>query len=226
MKKILCALFLDFCIIVLNIVELIYSGFFRDIYSTVKIAKIFIPFFWISFFLSIGIFFTLLCIATQIKQQRIRYGVKVIMVLFIFSIVIINAVVGIKYYSIVRNYPLDEQKKEDYISSEYFRGITLDELRKDIDSDDEIMIYIGREDCKECQKFEKKFEKILKQVYTEMPTYYTSKDREGDRREEMYNLLEKYRINSVPCVIVVKESKIVKIWKNPENELCEIKKYL
>lgn len=226
MKKIISILLIDFCIIVLNIIELIHGGFFRDVYPTVEIEEIIIGFFWISLFLSVSMFLFLLLISVRQKQQQVKRSSKIIIGLVFFSLVIANIAFGLNYYTTIKNYPLDEMENQDYISSEYFRGISLDELQKDISSDNEILIYIGREDCRECKIFESKFENILKQFYTEIPTYYTSKDFEGDRREEMYELLENYNIDNVPCVILVEQSKILKVWKNPENELEEIKKYL
>ncbi|MCD7826830.1 MAG: thioredoxin family protein [Clostridiaceae bacterium] len=189
-----------------------------------EIKEIEIGFFWVSLLLSVIMFMVSLLILVQ-QRQVARIG-KIVIGLILFSMVIANIAFGLNYYADVRNYPLDEMENQDYISSDYFRGISLDELQKDINSDNELLIYIGREDCKECKVFESKFEDILEQFYTEIPAYYTSKDREGDRREEMYELLENYDIDNVPCVIFVKQSQILKIWKNPENELEEIRKYL
>lgn len=59
-----------------------------------------------------------------------------------------------------------------------------------------------------------------------MPTYYTTKDRDGVRSKEMYELLEKYEIESVPCIIMVKDSVILKMWTNPIEQLTDIENYL
>lgn len=226
MKKIICVLLVDFCIIILNIIELVHGGFFRDIYPAVEIKEMIIYFFWISLFLSVSMFFALLFISLKPKKQRVRRTGKFIIVFIIFFMIIGNSIFGLEYYTMIKKYPVNQTENPDYISSEYFRGISLDELQTDINSDDETLIYIGREDCKECKIFESKFEEILKQYYTEMPTYYTSEDREGERREEMYELLDNYNIENVPCIILAKQSKILKVWANPENKLDEIEKYL
>lgn len=59
-----------------------------------------------------------------------------------------------------------------------------------------------------------------------MPTYYTTKDREGARSKEMYDLLDKYGIESVPCIIMVKDSIILKMWTNPIEPLDDIENFL
>lgn len=59
----------------------------------------------------------------------------------------------------------------------------------------------------------------MKEHYIEMPTYYTTKDRDGARSKEMYDLLDKYGIESVPCIIMIKDSIILKMWTNPIEQL-------
>lgn len=163
MKKTICVLLVDFCIIILNIIELIHGGFFRDIYPTVEIEEIILYFLWVSLLLSVSMFFVLLFISIKPKKQRAKRTSKFIIGFIILSMIISNIIFGLKYYAIIKDYPVDKIDNLDYISSEYFRGISLDELQKDISSDNEILIYIGREDCRECKTFESKFENILKQ---------------------------------------------------------------
>jgi len=141
-------------------------------------------------------------------------------------LIVANLFFGSSYYAVVRAYSFGEMEEQDYILSEYFRGISLDELQKDISSDSEILIYIGREDCKQCKEFEDKFEDILREYYTEIPAYYTTQDREGSRRDEMYKLLDNYNISSIPAVVLVQNSRALKIWNYPADKLDEIKNYL
>lgn len=226
MKKVIYVLASDFLIILLNIVELVHGGCFRDAYADVELSKVITGFFWVSLFLSVGIFLTLLWSGVKIKQQKFRRAAKIVTGLCIVSMLITNSIVGVKYYLTVKNHPLNEAEKQDYISSEYFRGISLDELKKDINSDDEVMIYIGKETGGECKKFERKFEKILKRFSTEMPAYYMSKENKGESKEKIQEYLQNYNIEDAPCVIVAKKSQVLKMWKNPESKLDEIEKYL
>ncbi len=226
MKKVIYVLAADFLIILLNIVELVHGGFFRDAYADVELSKAITGFFWVSLFLSVGIFFVLLWSVAKTKQQKFRRAAKIVTGLFIVSMLTANGIAGVKYYLTVKNHQLNKAEKQDYISSEYFRGISLDELKKDINSDDEVMIYIGRETGRESKDFEKKFEKTLKRFSTEMSAYYTSKESDGESKEKIQDYLQSYNIEDVPCVIVAKKSQVIKMWKNPENKLDEIEKCL
>ena len=42
----------------------------------------------------------------------------------------------------------------------------------------------------------------------------------------MYDLLDKYGIESVPCIIMVKDSIILKMWTNPIEQLDDIENFL
>lgn len=50
--------------------------------------------------------------------------------LLIAVLVCLNIFVGVKYYSIVKDYSLKNVEETDYIASKYLRGISLDELKK------------------------------------------------------------------------------------------------
>ena len=114
----------------------------------------------------------------------------------------------------------------NYIASEHYYGISLAELKTDITSNEQIVIYIGRADCTDCFNFEKKLEQTLKECQVELPTYYTSKDRDGENSREMYQLLERFGITSVPAIIVTQNSKLEKRWLDPEKYLDEIQTYI
>ncbi len=225
MKKII-AIMIDIVIICLNIFELVHAGFFRDVHPDININKVELYFFWISLFLSVVLLVVMLYFITKQNVNKNRSIADKCIILLIAVLFCSNIFVGVKYYSIVKDYSLKNVEETDYIASEYLRGISLDELKKNINADTEILIYIGREDCKECREFEEKFEKLLKEYYIEMPTYYTTKDRDGARSKEMYDLLDKYEIESVPCIIMVKDSMILKLWENPIEQLDDIENYL
>lgn len=225
MKKII-AIMINIVIICLNIFELVHAGFFRDVHPDININEVELYFFWISLFLSVVLLVTMLYFITKQNMNKNRSIVDKCIILLIAVVFCSNIFVGVKYYSIVKDCSLKKVEETDYIASEYLRGISLDELKKNISADTEVLIYIGREDCKECREFEEKFEKLLKEYYIEMPTYYTTKDRDGARSKEMYDLLDKYEIESVPCIIMVKDSMILKIWANPIEQLDDIENYL
>ena len=225
MKKII-AIIISIVIICLNVFELIHAGFFRDAHPNINIAEVELYFFWGSLFLSIAFLVTILYFITKQNVKKNRQIADKCIMLLIAVLVCLNIFVGVKYYSIVKDYSLKNAEETDYIASEYLRGISLDELKKNMNAEMEVLIYIGREDCKECIEFEEKFEKLLKEHYIEMPTYYTTKDRDGARSKEMYDLLDKYGIESVPCIIMVKDSIILKMWTNPIEQLDDIENFL
>ncbi|MDO4383051.1 MAG: thioredoxin family protein [Eubacteriales bacterium] len=98
--------------------------------------------------------------------------------------------------------------QEDYISSEYIRGITLAEVQKSIQSDEENVIYIGRDDCESCAQFEKEYEKILRKYSVEGNGYYTNMDRDNANTKAMNQFLKNYKITKVPTLVVVRKGKI------------------
>jgi thiol-disulfide isomerase/thioredoxin len=225
MKKII-AIMINVILICLNVFELVHAGFFKDVHPDININEVNLYFFWISLFLSVILLVTMLYFITKQNVSKKRLIANKCIMLLIAVLFCSNIFVGVKYYSIVKDYSLKKVEETDYIASEYFRGISLDELKKNINADTEVLIYIGREDCKDCREFEEKFEKLLEKYYVEMPTYYTTKDRDGDRSKEMYDLLDKYAIESVPCVIMVKDSMLLKLWDNPIEQLDDIENYL
>ena len=171
-KKILYSiLIIDFIIMILNIVELIHEGFFRDIYSTVKIRDDVTCFFWISLLLTIFVFVITLVFLFKMDRHQIRPVRKAIGILSFLLLIIANIYYGISYHTIVKPYRFDEITNQDYIASEYFRGISFDELQQDINSDSKIMIYIGREACSQCKEFEEVFELILMEKLDEIKNY-------------------------------------------------------
>ena len=139
---------------------------------------------------------------------------------------ITNIYFGYQYYNVTKKYDLQQKNDVDYIPSPFFRGISFDELQADIHSDEEIMIYVGREDCGKCKEFEEEFEKILEQYDTEIPAYYTTQDRFQERRKEMYQYLDRYHIEKVPVIILTQDSEILRMWYDPVNSIPEIIQYL
>ncbi|MDR0519947.1 MAG: thioredoxin family protein [Clostridiales Family XIII bacterium] len=93
-------------------------------------------------------------------------------------------------------------------------------------ADDEIPVYIGRADCPRCTSFENEMTPFLEQNTFALTTYYTDSDRDGPRSKEMYDLLAKHGIDSVPSFIVIKNSKVIKSWQSPTDETESIKDYL
>lgn len=111
----------------------------------------------------------------------------------------------------------------DYIDSEWIRGITLEEVKASISSEEENILYFGRNDCNDCVEFEKQFETILEEYQVENNGYYTNLDRDGDNAAEMYKLLADYDITEVPALIVVKDNQLIQ--KLDVNDIEQIESY-
>ena len=135
-----------------NIVLLVHYGFFGDVYPNVKVDKDIIYFTWISLVLTaLGLGVVLRNVITQPKVKKKK---KMLIIFVLFCLFGTNLYYGSRYYHIVNNKYINTEKR-DYIASEYYYGISLAELKTDIKSNEQIVIYIGRADCTDCFNFEK-----------------------------------------------------------------------
>lgn len=124
------AIIISIVIICLNIFELIHAGFFRDVHPNININEVELYFFWGSLFLSIAFLVTILYFITKQNVKKNRQIADKCIMLLIAVLVCLNIFVGVKYYSIVKDYSLKNVEETDYIASKYLRGISLDELKK------------------------------------------------------------------------------------------------
>ena len=121
---------------------LVHYGFFGDVYPNVKVDKDIIYFTWISLVLTaLGLGVVLRNVITQPKVKK-----KMLIRFVLFCLFGTNLYYGSRYYHIVNKKYINTEKR-DYIASEYYYGISLAELKTDIKSNEQIMIYIGRADC-------------------------------------------------------------------------------
>lgn len=88
-----------------------------------------------------------------------------------------------------------------YAITDNIEGISLDYFERILESDDGYIVYVGRKDCEDCIEFERKVDTILASEGVTIYGYYTSRDRDGKRSEEMYKVLESVKINSVPTLL-------------------------
>lgn len=114
-------------------------------------------------------------------------------------------------------------ESEDYIKTEWLNGITLDELELEASNGEENVIYVGRSDCNECKRFEKKLIYVLEEYEVVISAYYTDLDRNGSESKKMYQMLNTYGINEVPAVIIVKDKKLLHLYTKSDIE--KIHKY-
>lgn len=149
---------------------------------------------------------------------------EILVVLCLVCLVGFNLYQGSRYYRIVNNKHINTEK-QGYISLEYYSGISFAELKTDINADEKLIIYIG-EKSPQCSAFEKDLENTLRECAVGLPIYYISRDQDGKNSEEMKQLLDKYKITSVPAIIVPQKSKQIKSWLDADKHLEEIQSYI
>ena len=72
---------------------------------------------------------------------------------------------------------------------------------------DTFYIYVGRDDCPDCEEFSPKLQSIIKEEELSVLYYSTSQDREK-HPDEMYALLDEAKVTEVPVVLEVVNGKI------------------
>lgn len=86
------------------------------------------------------------------------------------------------------------------------------------------ILYIKREDCGFCTKFEPVLLDYLKEHELSVYCYNTSGNREK-RSKKMYQILEQYNIEGVPTLIICKNGEPIKNFYGP-NMLDEMEKFI
>lgn len=217
---------LSFLLLCLSAGLLIYSGLLRDANMEINMPAWMDLGIWallvIDFILFVG---SVIYLTAKIASKReYRRFSRIILVSFLICLVG-NGIFSCSYYSFASEYKVSGSA--DYIDNEWLEGICLEDLKELMaDARDDVIIYIGREDCRDCKKFEEEFLRILEKHSVITPTYFTDQDREGENREELDKLLELYGIESVPCVFFISGGKIVHRWDNPIDSISEIESYL
>lgn len=80
------------------------------------------------------------------EKGNCKTAILIMLILIVMDFAV-NAYNSKSYYDIVHGKSLNEEK-QDYVKSEWFRGISLDELIADANSDESVLVYIGSDDCK------------------------------------------------------------------------------
>lgn len=91
-----------------------------------------------------------------------------------------------------------------------FTQITLEEFDDCIHGkteNDTVFIYVGRDDCPDCEKFSPKLQNIIKEEGLSVLYYSTSKDRK-ERPDEMYGILDEAKVTEVPVMLEIINGKI------------------
>ncbi len=123
---------------------------------------------------------------------------------------VIACIAGIFFY---------RQKNTDTDRNPYgFTQITLDEFDDCIHGKGQkntFFIYVGRDDCPDCEAFSPKLQTIIKKEKISVLYYSTSQDREKNP-DEMYALLDEAKVTEVPVVLEIVNKKIAASYTGEE----------
>lgn len=216
----------SFFLLCLSAGLLIYSGLLRDANMDIDMPSWMDLGIWallvINFILFVG---SVVYLAAKISSKREYRRFSGIIFVSVLICLVGNGIFSCSYYSFASEYKIS--RGADYIDNEWLEGICLQDMKELMaDARDDVIVYIGREDCRDCKKFEEEFLKILEKHSVITPTYFTDQDREGENREELDKFLALYGIESVPCVFFVSGGKVVQKWDNPIDSISEIESYL
>ncbi len=81
----------------------------------------------------------------------------------------------------------------------------MDKLKEVIDTDDDVMIYIGRDNCPSCKEFYPYLEELAYDADFFVLYYNTAPDR-IERKQKMLRTLEEINVFTVPSVVVRSEN--------------------
>lgn len=190
-------------------------GYIRDVEGITGKTYVEVIFWWTTCIsVIVAIILSIKTIIADISIRKLKVVKGILVVSFIFVIFLTGWLVGIVEYNSVY---------KDYISTEWIRGVTFDELKQIANNNDENVIYIGRNDCKECKIFEEDISIILEKNEVEITGYYTNLDRDGEKSREMYQWLDRNEIDSVPMVIVTTNGNLKRTFCS--NDLKAIERY-
>lgn len=219
MKKYLLGIFMMIPVAISAII-LFRTGYILDSNPSIHESDIATAISWLS--LTFG---TVAVVVGLIELQKSNDNSKLTISLLIAAVAICSVNTAI-HCNEFRGYTIESAVQADYIDNEWFDGLTLAEIEDILLNADDAVVYIGREDCKDCHEFEKEIAPVLERNSVELPTYYTNSDREKSNNDEYRNFLNKYGIESVPFVIWTKEGKIQSAWDDPINSIGNIEEAL
>lgn len=203
---------------------LIMLGYLSDgLRETVSLKGITV-FCWLSTIVSAASSGAFIIVAVRNKMSgNMTLWSFVVSVLLVAAVSICAAVCVAK----AKDHYAEAHNESDYMESAWFDGIGLDRLKTLLDGEgDGTIIYIGRKECSQCFELEKMLEPFLAENNVCIPCYYTDADRNGDRAKEMYDLLGRHGIDSVPQLIFVENGCIVARWSNFEAFFADSESYI
>jgi hypothetical protein len=200
-------------------------GGFRDLNPDVEMDVVLVIE-WIALLASFSLTISSIIVWAISKKRKKKY--LVVLMHFVILVAVAGLFIGCELTFNEAYKDKSEYAEYDPDANPYFVSIDLNELIELLNdqSGHEEMIYIARNDCAECSTFEEEIAESLRKNSYGLHTYYTNRDRDGTRSEEMYGLLDEYKVSSVPFVIVVKNKEVIQSWDNPTQQIAQIEALL
>ncbi len=203
---------------------LVYSGCLRDAYMDLEMPAWLDVGLWallaVDFILFAGCL-SCFILKAALKEAYQRFS-GILLASFLICFVL-NAVCSCSFYSFASGHKIFGGA--DYIADAWLQGVSLEDMEELMaDARDDVVVYIGREDSRECKEFEKDFSRVLEEHSVITPTYFT--DREQGDSEELAGFLANYGIDGVPCVFFISGGEVVQKWDRPLESISEIEAYL
>jgi thioredoxin-related protein len=201
-------------------------GYFTDQYPALHVPSFVTGMNWVLLGLSLSIMILsilLFCLRKSIPVFSVTLPVTLLVTLLVTSGMWFGGRLSFSTFQIEN----DASAVLNHSDSVYFHEVGLEDLENLLtdQSGKELLIYIARVNCKQCDDFEHEITPYWAELQYGMNTYYTDSDRNGPESKKMYALLEKYNVSSVPTVLLIKDAIIVKIWEDPSLKVSEIVAY-
>lgn len=192
---------------------LLLTGFLLDYIYFLKEPEINAVIAWTDLGVSIAFVISAVIMLTSPDNVLARRTGAVLMA----AVLVITSVNGWLFYRFSRGHCMD------YVDSEWIDGVSVGDAEYLIANSDPDLIYIGKKDCAKCEKFEKKIEPTLDRYEVELTAYYLTKGRGDANEKKRSELIRKYSIDSVPCVLRIENGSVVERWDDPVRDIDEIK---
>lgn len=161
------------CIIfALGLVNVVLLGYFCDEYPSVIVKNIVFISLYSIVFASFANMLFLIIFQEKYSTKKIAKAVSLILLTIFIVLLVYEFSV---YKKTINRY------SKDYISASNINGVSLYKFQENFNSNEEVLFYIGREDCAECLSFENILNELLEQSNLVLPAYYTNLDRNGKK---------------------------------------------
>ncbi|MED9966655.1 MAG: thioredoxin family protein [Blautia sp.] len=104
-----------------------------------------------------------------------------------------------------------------YNTDKTMKELTLEQLtaRIEMNAARPQYLYIGRDDCPDCQKVLPELTELNREKHLQILSYSTSRDRDS-RPEQMYEVLNHLQVDSVPTVLVLEAGEVTERYSGEE----------